>query len=201
MFTDHFDQAFCINLDRRPDRWRHAQKQFDKIGLDVERISAVDGKLEPAASIPSGAVGCLKSHLSVFKLAKERGLKSFLMLEDDVEFAEDFHKRFNSIELEIPQYEMLYFGSNPVSGAKQIVSENFVRIMYTFAAHCVIFKESCYDDIIRDLSGPLVQPCDVHYGMNQVIHTAYSIRPPLAWQRADYSDIDDDFVDYDFLRV
>ena len=32
---DFFDAIFCINLDKRPDRWVHAQEQFKKIGILV----------------------------------------------------------------------------------------------------------------------------------------------------------------------
>ena len=202
-FFDYFEAAYCINLDRRVDRWKRAQKQFKKINLNnVIRVSAVDGKLEPPASIPPGAVGCLKSHLGVFKDAKQKDLNSFLMLEDDVEFDDDFHNKFNEIESQIPEdFEMLYLGSNPHSGSRHGVKENINRVTYTFAAHSVIFRKPCFDDIINSLSGPLTVPCDVHYGRNQVVHTAYSIKPPLAWQKADYSDIDEQFVDYDFLRI
>lgn len=201
MFTDHFDQAFCINLDKRTDRWKASVKQFNKIGLDVERVSAVNGFAEPPASIRPGEVGCLKSHLKVFKMAKERGLKSFLMLEDDVEFSDNFHERFNTIEPQIKDYEMLYLGSNPHSGSRHEVSPNLNRITYTFAAHGVIFKESCFDDIINQLEGPLLTPVDVAYGQQQVTHTAYSIKPALAWQRKDFSDINQEIVDYQFLRT
>jgi glycosyl transferase family 25 len=200
MFLDHFEQAFCINLDKRTDRWKKSQKEFDKIGIEVERVPGVDGFQEPPASIRPGEVGCLKSHLKVFNIAKERGLKSFLMLEDDVEFADDFNQKFNQIEDQIKGYEMLYFGSNPVSGSRHEVSPNLNRITYTFSAHCIIFKEPCYDDIINALSGPILQPVDVVYGKQQIVHTAYSIKPPLAWQRKDFSDINQQIVDYDFLR-
>ena len=41
--NNYFDKIICINLDRRPDRWREAQEQFKKAGITVERFSAVDG--------------------------------------------------------------------------------------------------------------------------------------------------------------
>lgn len=201
MFFDHFDQAFCVNLDNRTDRWKASKKQFDKIGLNVERVSAINGFERPPASIRPGEVGCLLSHLKVFQIAKERNLKSFLMLEDDVEFSDNFHERFNMIEPQLKPYEMLYFGSNPHSGERHEVSPNINRITYTFAAHCVIFKDSCFDDIIKDLTGPMLSPVDVVYGRQQVVHTAYSIKPALAWQRKDFSDINQEIVDYQFLRM
>lgn len=200
-FYDHFDHAFCINLDKRTDRWEASQKQFKRIGIDVERVSGVDGfAIQGDFSIRPGEVGCLKSHMKVLELAKERGYKSFLLLEDDVEFANDFHERFNIIEPQIPEYEMLYFGSNPHSGGREEISPNINRIIYTFAAHCVIFKDSCLDDILNDLHGPMTNAVDVVYGRHQVTHPAFCIKPALAWQRKDFSDINQQIVDYEFIR-
>lgn len=199
-FYDHFQAAFCINLDKRPDKWASCEKEFNKIQLNVERISGYDGFLEPPANIRPGEVGCLKSHLKVFEIAKERNLDSFLLLEDDVQFIEDFHNKFNEIEPQLFPYEMLYFGSNPHSGSRHEVSPNLNRITYTYAAHCVIFKSSCFDDIINQLRGPMLLPVDVVYGQQQVVHAAYSIKPSLAWQRKEFSDINQEIVDYEFLR-
>lgn len=199
-FYDHFQAAFCINLDKRPDKWASCEKEFNKIQLNVERISGYDGFLEPPANIRPGEVGCLKSHLKVFEIAKERNLDSFLLLEDDVQFIEDFHNKFNEIEPQLFPYEMLYFGSNPHSGSRHEVSPNLNRITYTYAAHCVIFKSSCFDDIINQLRGPILLPVDVVYGQQQVVHAAYSIKPSLAWQRKEFSDINQEIVDYEFLR-
>lgn len=200
MFTDHFDEAFCINLDKRTDKWKACEKQFNNIGINVERISGVDGFLEPPASIRPGEVGCLKSHLKVFETAVERNLDSFLLLEDDVEFVENFNDKFNEIEPQIPSYQMLYFGVNPHTGSRHEVSVNINRIINSYSAHCVIFKKECYEDIIAMLRGPLIYPVDVHYGAQQVKHTAYCIKPSLAWQRKSFSDINQDYVDYEFLR-
>lgn len=72
--------------------------------------------------------------------------------------------------------------------------------MNAYAAHCVVFKESCYDDIINSLSGPLLYPVDVFYGSEQILHTAYCLKPPLASQRKSFSDINQEYVDYEFLR-
>lgn len=199
-FYDHFEQAFCINLDKRTDKWSACKKEFEKINLDVERVSAIDGFLEPPASIRPGEVGCLKSHLKVFEIARERGLKSFLMLEDDVEFSDNFHERFNELEPQLPNFEMLYFGINPHTGSRYEISPSLNRIMGGYAAHCVIFKEPCYDHVINTLSGPLMYPVDVYYGQLQVEHSAYSIKPPIAWQRKSFSDINQEIVDYEFLR-
>jgi len=199
-FQDHFEAAFCINLDKRKDKWKACQKEFKKIGLEVERVSGIDGFLEPETSIRPGELGCLKSHKKVFEIVKKRGIKSFLLLEDDVEFADNFNDRFNKIESEIPSYEMLYFGSNPHTGSRYEISPNVKRMMNGCAAHCIIFKDTCYDDILNSLNGPVLYPVDVLYGMNQIDHATYCISPSIAWQRKSFSDINQEYVDYEFLR-
>lgn len=199
-FQDHFDAAFCINLDKREDKWKQCQKQFNNVGLEVERVSGVDGFLEPPANIRPGEVGCLRSHLKVFEIARDRDLDSFLMLEDDIQFDENFNQKFNEVEPYIPDYEMLYLGDNPYTGTRHSVSPGVFRMMNGYAAHCVVFKKSCYEDVINTLRGPLLYPVDVQYGLLQVNHTAYCIRPHITWQRKSFSDINQEYVDYEFLR-
>ena len=43
-FFDFFDEIYCINLDKRVDRWNSAKEQFKKLGIDnkVKRFSAVE---------------------------------------------------------------------------------------------------------------------------------------------------------------
>ena len=42
--TLDFDHIYLINLDRRPERRERLEKSFAVLGLEVERISAVDGR-------------------------------------------------------------------------------------------------------------------------------------------------------------
>ena len=45
MITNFFDRTFCVNLDRRMDRWEECLFEFDKYNLtNVGRFTAVDGK-------------------------------------------------------------------------------------------------------------------------------------------------------------
>lgn len=66
---DFFDEIFCINLDRRADRWELAQKEFNKLGIlnKVTRFSAIENA--------HAEKGCFESHLQCIFSAKERGFK------------------------------------------------------------------------------------------------------------------------------
>ena len=88
--NDYFKKIYCINLDKRIDRWKLAEPHFKDLGLDVERVPGYDGSalgLEFPPEIKEGAVGCSLSHLFTIKLAKQNNLENFLLLEDDVVFS------------------------------------------------------------------------------------------------------------------
>lgn len=87
-------RAYCINLDRRAERWAFMQKQFERLNLPVQRWSAVDGKsldipaladagfiaqaALPRFHLPDeqklfgtdltrGGIGCALSHMLIWK--------------------------------------------------------------------------------------------------------------------------------------
>ena len=202
-FTDYFDKALCINLDRRADRWELAQKEFDKVGLkNVKRISAVDGDTIPTvADLKPGANGCRLSHAKAFAFAKAKEYKSFLLLEDDVEFHNSFNELFNFMSPRIPQdWDILYMCANPATGTRREVDTNIFKVYGVYAAHCVIFKESVYEIALSKLMTNYVQ-ADLTYGEIQKEYNAYVLYPHLAFQRTDYSDIEKEVVDYGLFRV
>ena len=67
----------CINLDSRPDRWELAQKEFEKVGLEVQRLSACTGENRPLAFNQS-----VYKAMELAKAADE----NLLLFEDDVVF-------------------------------------------------------------------------------------------------------------------
>ena len=73
-----FDMIFYINLDNRTDRKHDLERELKAFHVPFERFSAVRHS--------NGALGCSKSHLAVWKLAKERGYRRILVLEDDFTF-------------------------------------------------------------------------------------------------------------------
>jgi len=88
MVQNYFDKIFCINLDKRVDRWNHFEKQSNKFNIsEYERISAVDGDTIDVSQYPSkfmkGEIGLLLTSINVFEKAIELNLENFLIFEDD----------------------------------------------------------------------------------------------------------------------
>ena len=75
----NIDHIFYINLDKRKDRRVEIEQELNKMELPFERFKAIE-------TPGRGILGCGLSHLSVFKLAKERKYKNVLIFEDDFYF-------------------------------------------------------------------------------------------------------------------
>jgi GR25 family glycosyltransferase involved in LPS biosynthesis len=97
------DCIYVINLDERPEKWSRIQPIFKKLGLNVNRVSAINGWLLPKKAIwelqgpyrkaiTKGHIGCLLSQISILKDAYERGFQLIWIFEDDVEFLEDINQ-------------------------------------------------------------------------------------------------------------
>jgi hypothetical protein len=111
-----FERVYCINLDRRPDRWRRFAE-----GVPADwpfaapiRVPAIDGKLvkHPDYWTPGGgAWGCYRSHLRLIEQCLNENVRSVLLLEDDALFPPDFTPRATAWLRGVPaDWQMLYLG-------------------------------------------------------------------------------------------
>lgn len=111
-----FERVYCLNLDRRPDRWRRfveglpAEWPFEL----PERVPAIDGrrvKHPDYWSAGGGAWGCYRSHLRLIEQCLNEGVRSVLLLEDDALFPPDFTARVTAWLRGVPaNWQMLYLG-------------------------------------------------------------------------------------------
>jgi GR25 family glycosyltransferase involved in LPS biosynthesis len=216
--NEYFDKAFCINLDRRNDRWEEVQPIFQRENIEIERFSACDGNKEFNLPIVEGGpasnaeLGGAKSHMDVIVKAKELGLKNVLVFEDDVDLIPNINEEFSKVLGQIPDdWDMIYFGGNHVGGLLQF-SPNVCRAGRTYALQMYAVRDKFYDLAIKYysdkikwvLSGrqPLKPSVAADYfiaDLHQIIN-CYVIKPHFSWQRKSYSDLAENVVYYDFLK-
>jgi hypothetical protein len=140
-----FDRIYCINLDRRPDRWESFLEESEKFGLSgVKRYSAVDGDaLTNAGGInkkfPRAAAGLVMTNIQIMEECIRDKVDRVLIMEG--------------------------FSGSFIPGVL---------------------------DKIRKVDSPL----DVAYTDLQKSHNFYCFYPAVAVQRAGYSDIQNQTMDY-----
>jgi GR25 family glycosyltransferase involved in LPS biosynthesis len=198
-----FDNCYCINLDHRVDRWEHAEKEFEKHNLKVERFSAIDGSsLEDISKkMHKNIIACGLSHLEIIKKAKSDGLPHVTIFEDDVVLHENFKDVISKNIEDVPNWDMLYYGGNHL-GRLLPVTNNVYKLTHTYAAHAYTVKNTLYDFLIQTIPN-LKIPFDAFYGHIHSEISAYLITADdyqLSWQMPNFSDINKCFESYDGLK-
>lgn len=202
VLTDYFDDAECINLAHREDKWQLCEAEFDKHGLTVWMYPAVNGNdVEYFGDLKKGVIGCALSHRNIIRDAKEMGLDNVLILEDDVEFDPELNEKFTNWITEVPEnWDMLYLGGNHnTKRHDNKISPHVLKLSKTQATHAYAVRHTVYD-LILDRLNNIDKDVDVIYMDIQKQCNAYCFTPRLAWQRAGVSDIWNQHVDYNFLR-
>ena len=193
-----FGGVFVINLDRRTDRLEQFTAEMSKLDLPFERF--------PAIATEFGIDGCGLSHLSVLKLAKERGYKNVLIFEDDFELVvskEVFWSTLSSF-LETTPFDV-YMLSHGIETSEHFTDAT-VKVTCAQGAAGYIVHESFYDMLINlyEDAMPTLQITKQHwiYANDQIWKRLqpssrwYAAASYLGKQRGSYSDLAGRWVDY-----
>jgi len=216
--NEFFSKIYCINLDKRVDRYEESLIEFKKLNIDVERVSAIDGKsiFKPGLNWSAGAYGLLLTHIKLMESVISNKYDNVLILEDDVMFNNNFNEIFNERISALPNdWDFLYLGGNNlfhrgrftlVNKDKNFIinSSNYYTLNYelckttwTQCAHAVAINSKIYNLLMQEISRNLTQPIDVTFcGLQNSGCNAYTFLPSLARQRASFSDIENKSVDY-----
>ena len=204
MKIQQIDKIFCINLNHRLDRKHRCEEIFKKYDFSVEFFTAIDGKnLNIEAKIKSGNVGCCLSHREIYRKFSNSNWNNILILEDDVELVEDFVDLFNLYYREVPDdWHLLYLGGNHINTTKNMISEHIHKLRNTYTTHCYLLNRKVIPFLLTEFndSNIYTQEVDVHLSNIQKQIPCYGVTPHLAWQRASFSDIEENYVDYSFLK-
>ena len=190
--NEAFPHKFCINLDRRPERWEQMRAKFERCGVQgVQRFAAVDGRqaIVPANwSDSPGAYGCLRSHLEIIKEARRRGWRNVLIFEDDAALDPELQKKFISYFQQVPgNWEMLHFGANHMAAPVE-VSANVVRITSANSTFAYALNAAVFDSFI-ELNTRALTAVDLNNRKLQTEHACYCFMPHLAWVEDLSSDV------------
>lgn len=200
---NQIDKIYCINLDRRPDRWKQADAEFKKHNLQVERFSAVDGHALPGKehlTLKPGLYGCTASHYLVIERAKYLRLKVIMVFEDDAVLHPDFNNRLELLLADLPEdWHMVQLGGSHREAPTALPGTTYMRANKTLTSHGYIIRETLYERMLAKLK-PMQTPVDCVFAELQPNNKIYIPDPPLAWQRGGFSDIENRVMDYPWLK-
>lgn len=152
-----FDRVLCINLNRRPRRWKRFQAELpaDWPFPQLQRYPAVDGFAVglPAWFAPKilqlggnlrlvspapfrlrrlrGAWGCYRTHLRILEDILSDRLHSVLVFEDDAVFVPEFGRKVQEFVASVPDdWDQIYFGGQHIGLRKdfpEAISDDVLR--------------------------------------------------------------------------
>lgn len=188
-FSGHI---FCINLERRTDRWAHAEAQFKKHGLTcVQRFEAC---VDPVPGRHDQNTGCTASHRALLDLCVANNWPSIFVFEDDFDILhEDFHHRFETYVKDVPaDWDMLYIGGGYGGPPISRVSAHVIRAgrLMTTSSYGVTY------DMAKRLAPWIVGsgPIDCLYADRAHDNKVYILSPRLVVQYPNHSDLQGKFM-------
>lgn len=204
-----FDKIFFINLDERTDRLKEILGEFEKMDIkNFERFPAIKPSIEflknntnlfnsltscrrTELSYIIGSIGCKLSHYNIIKIAKERGYKRILILEDDALFTQSKEDTTNILKTVLNiDFNFIYFGGNNLDNTLiETKYKNLFGIKNMLAAHAYVIDSSIYDIILDNMLLDGSELDCFYINKIQSLGKCYTIKPCLAIQRESYSNI------------
>lgn len=196
-----FKYTLFINLASRKDRLEHVKSELNKLGIIGQRVDAV--------KMASGAIGCTLSHIKCLEIAKEYQYEQVFICEDDITFLnpellkENITKFYENKTI---NWDIIIVSGN--NGPPfQPINDYCVRVLNCQAATGYIVKHQMYDVLLNNFKAGLSQlikdptnkrmfAVDMYWKLLQPQYFWYMIIPLTTVQYENYSDIEQQNVNY-----
>ena len=208
--------TYLINLASRPDRLATATERLADTGLVVECVAAktYESALEAGVrfaddlrgrrAMTAGDLGCVASHMEVYRHIIERGQRGALILEDDFYPVVDFGERVRSSLSLAPPAGILKLGwlgykhrlqsrvrDSAVRARRKARRDRWEPHSFAFGTHCY-WASAEFAEFALGYMNPVFAAIDnmVTAAVQESSHKAFRHWPPLAIQDDSPSDID-----------
>jgi len=199
-----------INLEYRKDRLKHIKSEFKKLEINPDCYERF-----PAIKTASGAIGCTLSHIRCIELAKERGYPHVFICEDDITFTNTplFKENLAKFAKSNFHWDVIVVAGNNCPPFEQCTlpdgatADFCVKIMNCQTTTGYIVDQHYYDILLQNfkegleklIRNPWNKPkfaIDMYWKQLQNRDQWYLITPLTVTQRPDYSDIENQYLDF-----
>lgn len=176
MIGKYFDSIKCLNQKERPDRWKLAIEEFDRVGLEnVEQFFSIPAE-QPYQSFCISQYAMLKSFLGT-------NGGHLLTLEDDVVF--NSYDHVDKAMMELPgNWDVLYLGANIRGQKPQYYSSHLRRITLAYTTHAIAYSRKAVEHIVNSYNPYNFEMYDSWLSDNVLgKFNCYVMSPMIAFQR------------------
>lgn len=211
--SDSIAPRWCVNLDRRPDRWIKFSKQLSPL-YPVTRFPAVDGRsVRPSARLDSlfgvgdydlhaGIIGCALSHLQLtIKAVYGTDPRGLVIFEDDAELCPNFWVELKDLTAAVSgtDWDLIYLGHvERVKAAqepdgkraiKQVLSAESLRISAGGTFAYMLSKKGACKLLQFIESRGMTNAIDTMQQLASDVMNVYYVLPPLVTAQTQDTDI------------
>lgn len=189
-------KSYLINLATRPDRLESATAELSKIGIVAERIEAFTGD--------NRCLAFNKSQYYTLKKAVQEEHEIFAIFEDDVSFTDGAMEQIKRAMSELPEhFGILHLGCNIVGMSTtewqmpEKYSDNLSQLFNCWQTHAIIWSLSAAKYVLSNFpfytdeyerEGLTIFDEWLRNNLYQD-YDCFVMRPMVAFQRPDFSDI------------
>lgn len=213
------DGVLVINLDYRSDRWQDVQDRTAGFipPHKLHRLSATLGVDLPGFGVLpwfhgrkrdktwAGRAGCTLSHRAAIIHAKQKGWRTVLILEDDIEFESTMVEVLAGLPAVLlgSHWDVCYLGfTDPVSPYRTLATlpagHRLCAVSGCSTTHAYLLRDSTYDQLLARLPGVATiwhwisrhRAIDRWYYRNLTRYfDVLAVSPAVINQQGDFSDI------------
>jgi len=201
---DLSNNIYVINLKHRVDRKNHILSELEKIKCKTYKlVEGVDGnELTNTTKLSNGMLGLNHTYLKIYEEWSKEKHDNILIIEDDCVFLDNFNKDLFLYMTNIPKdWDMIYFGGNHnyhMGSKTEQVNPYCIRLNNTYTAHCVLLKNYVFEELIQNIKDMTIEN-DVMMSNLQKNYNSYSSSKNMTTQMIGFSNIENKFVDYNWL--
>lgn len=194
-------KIFVINLKDSADRFSYVKSQFDKLGLEIERIEGVDADSLTQDNIKEvysseknrktyvrplhkGQIACYMAHIKAWKTIIDQDLDYAFILEDDAMISDKFSEALSFFDSTLGKWDFVRIQSNAkpkrIFHCENIGDFSFVQYINTPGNTVAqVISKSAAITLLKGLL-PFGMPVDINqqYYYKIGIHID-SLRPPI----------------------
>ena len=190
---DFIDRIFIINLKHRTDRWKDIMEELSTADVPMEKVERFD-----AIQKSPGWLGCTMSHFGCLSLAKDRGYRAVIILEDDFSIFEPcrFAENLGKIRDAGFAWDMMFLTGTVFDASPH--NDHFNRIGLLFSCSAYVIQKSYMDTLLANYQEAIDLPdkLDENWKVLQRRDRWFVFKNRVGCQRSGYSDIEERYVNY-----